>query len=67
MKPLNLTDEQRASASIDYTVNKFELYIDGTFMSSYLTREDLITDLKLNKIVNATYSWIAALVYMESV
>lgn len=59
MKPLNITDKQRNLAVVEYNVNKFELYLDGVFMSNYFSIEDLLEDLDLNKIPMARYTPMA--------
>jgi hypothetical protein len=54
MKPLVLTDEQRANAYVTYDTSKYCLYIkEGfgyVFMSSYSAKEDFKADMELNNI-----------------
>lgn len=67
MKPLILTDEQRANMHVTYDSGKYCLYCkEGfgfVFLSSYLSKEDLIADMKLNKI-NPKLDRGAALKYL---
>lgn len=65
MKPLNLTDEQRATAVVDYNVNKFELYIAGVFMSNYFTHTELRADLLLNQLSGAKFTRAAQNKYLS--
>ena len=49
-KPLNLTDEQRASASVTFNVNRFEIYTaSGMFLTAATSNADLSEHLAVNR------------------
>lgn len=67
-KPLVLTDDQRNNMFVTFDTNKFCLYCKErfgfTFLSSYLTKEDLKQDLELNGITNAKFDHGASMMYI---
>ena len=70
-KPLILTDVQRENMHVTYDSRKFCLYCkEGfgfVFLSSYLSKDDLKADLKLNGITNAKFDHGASLKYLEEI
>jgi len=70
MKPLNLTDDERNNMHITYDMNKYCMYCKGEtglwFVSSYLSKEDLKEDMKLNNI-KPVFDHGAAMKYLEQV
>lgn len=67
LKPLNITDAERAGCQITYNVNRFEVYTKtGMFLTAAYSKADLIEQLRVNRITDARYDVIAQNKYLTA-
>jgi len=66
-RPLKMSDDDRIGCSVTYSVNQFLVHHkDGYLLTSARDKDELETQLEINKIENAAFDLIASRMYFAN-